>query len=236
MSSVMLPVSTEPTTSARPVAAAARVRPRRRLPVLLIPVLLVPLLAGGLAIAWFAGLRDQYIPHNFGVVEPNRIYRSGQISARLIENTLTVYKIQSIVALSADGMKPADRDAEERAADAADIDRHVYPLAGDGTGSLAVYAAAVAAVDHAVKADKPVLVHCVAGTQRTGGVIALYQLLVEHRPVADVQADLHRYGQENPHLVPFLNAHMAEIADRLVQLHVIDAVPNPMPVLDQSHG
>lgn len=225
--------STPDSPTVRGASAPLR-RPRGRRFALLLPLLALPILAVGLTVAWFAGLRDQYVPHNFGIVEPNRIYRSGQISARLIRDTLTVYKIQSIVALSANGMKPADRDAEIKAAQEMHIDRHLYPLAGDGTGSVAVYAAAVAAVDHAVRNDQPVLVHCVAGAQRTGGVIALYQLLVEHRSPAEVMVELREFGHDrhdNPKLVPFLNAHMGEIADRLVQLHVIAAVPKPLPQL-----
>ena len=194
---------------------------------------LVLLIVGGL-VAWNNGLRDQVLPRNFGVVEPGRIYRSGQISARMIEPTLRANHIQTIVALAATGMKPADNAAEIAAAADLHIDRQLLPLAGDGTGSPTVYAAAVADVDAAVRGGRPVLVHCVAGAQRTGGVIALYQLLVEHQPPGVVLAELRRFGHDphdNPHLLVYLNSHMAEIAQKLAERGVIERVPTPLPQL-----
>jgi protein-tyrosine phosphatase len=167
-------------------------------------------------------------------VEDGRLYRSGQISARLIEPTLRNHHIQVIVALAAAGMKPQDAVAEERAVADLGIDRELFALAGDGTGNVEIYAAAVAAIDKATRAGKPVLVHCVAGAQRTGGVIAAYRLLVEHRPAAEAYAEMRRFGHDphdNPRLLEYLNAHMGEIAGRLVELGVISRMPETVPVL-----
>lgn len=192
--------------------------------------------AVGAAVFWHNTLRHQFYPRNFGVVEPGRLYRSGQIAGRLIEPTLRQNHIRAIVALSATSPYPADTAAEIHAAADLHIDRQLFPLGGDGTGSVEVYAQAVAAVARDVRSNRPVLVHCEAGAQRTGGVIALYQLLVEHRPPEQVVAEMERFGhdpRQNPRLLQFLNQHMAELADRLVQLGVIDAVPRPLPVL---HG
>ncbi|HSV15022.1 MAG TPA: hypothetical protein VLI90_12250, partial [Tepidisphaeraceae bacterium] len=122
----------------------------RRLRRLGVVALVVMLLAIGFAVAWNNGLRDQVVPRNFGIVEAGRLYRSGQISARLIEPTLREHHIQVIVALAAAGMKLQDLAAEEHAAAALGIDRELFPLSGDGTGSAAVYAAAVAAIDKAL--------------------------------------------------------------------------------------
>jgi len=210
----------------------ARKRPaRRRLTAVAAGCVLVLIAA---AVAWNNGLRDQLIARNFGVVEPGRLFRSGQISARLIEPTLRDNHIQVIVALSKDGMKPQDLAAEERAAADLGIDRELFPLSGDGTGNVEIYANAIAAIDRAAKADKPALVHCVAGAQRTGGVIAAYHLLVKKRSPADAYAELLRFGHDphdNPKLLEYLNAHMREIAERLVAMNVIDQVPNPVPLL-----
>jgi predicted protein tyrosine phosphatase len=139
-----------------------------------------------------------------------------------------------IVALSAHGGKQPDLDAELKAAADLGIDRQVFPLGGDGTGQIEQYAAAIALIDRSIKQGKPVLVHCIAGAQRTGGVIATYQMLVEHRPPAEAFAQMRSYGHDptaNPHLLDYLNQHMAELAHRLVQLHVIDRVPDPLPVI-----
>lgn len=212
-----------------PATATRRFTTRR----LLIP-LAIALLALGSAVAWNNGLRDQLIARNFGVVETGRLYRSGQISARLIEPTLRQNNIKVIVALSKDGMKPQDLAAEERASAALGIDRQLFPLSGNGTGNVDVFAGAIAAIDRATRAGKPALIHCVAGAQRTGGVIAAYRLLVEKRSTAEAYAELRRFGhdpRDNPRLLEYLNANMGEIAERLVALGVIDRMPETIPSL-----
>jgi protein tyrosine/serine phosphatase len=208
-------------------------QPRRRLMPTILFFSLV-LLAIIWPVAWNNGVRDQFVARNFGVVEEGKLYRSGQISSRLIESTLRQYGIKSIVALAATGMKPIDNQTEEQAAKELGIEREVFPLSGDGTGRVEEYAAAIAAIDRAVHQGKPVLVHCVAGAQRTGGVIAAYHVLVEKRCATEAFAEMRRFGHDphdNPHLLDYLNSHMSELAQRLVELGVINHVPDPVPVI-----
>ena len=191
----------------------------------------------GTPVAWNNGLRDALFPKNFGVVEPGRLYRSGQISHWQIRRVLTENHIALIVAMSAHGGHPADLAAEQRAVADLGIRRDVFPLGGDGTGQVREYVGAIAAVADAERAHQPVLVHCIAGAQRTGGVIACYELLVEHRPTAEVYAELRRFGHDphdNPHLLDYLNGHMGEIAAGLVADGTIDRVPSPLPVLRED--
>jgi protein tyrosine/serine phosphatase len=204
---------------------------RRRWP-WAVAVIIVLCITG--AVAWHNGIKDQLFPRNFGVVEQGKIYRSGQISARLIEPTLKENGIRTIVVLSASGAKQADVAAEEQAATDLGIDRQIFPLSGDGTGNLDSYAGAIAAIDRSVKQNKPVLVHCVAGAQRTGGVIASYRMLVEHEPAGVALAEMRNFGHDptsNPHLREYLNEHMSELAQKLVDLGVIDRKPDPLPIL-----
>ena len=193
-------------------------------------------LAIAVPVAWNNGVRDGLFPKNFGVVEPGRLYRSGQISHWQVRRVLADDHIARIVCLSGHGGHPADIAAEARAAADLGVRRDVFPLGGDGTGQVAQYVAAIADVAAAERAHQPVLVHCIAGAQRTGGVIACYQLLVEHRPEPEVYAELRRFGhdpKDNPHLLAYLNQHMGEIAAGLVADGTIDRVPVPLPVL---HG
>jgi protein-tyrosine phosphatase len=168
----------------------------------------VLIVIGGL-VAWNNGVRDRLFPKNFGVVEPGQLYRSGQISRWQIEPTLKNNGIKVIVALSAHAsarLQP-DIDAELATASALGIDLEVFPLGGDGTGQIEQYAAAIAAIDKAKKEGKPVLVHCVAGAQRTGGVIATYEMLVENKPAAEAFSQMREFGHDptaNPHLLEFL--------------------------------
>ena len=226
MTAVAAPAMTvEPTPPAR-----AR---RRGWAVATVAVLLA--IAG--PVAWNNGLRDALRPKNFGVVEPGRLYRSGQLSHWQVRHVLADHRITRIVSLVGRGGHPADVAAELRAAGELHVRRDVFPLGGDGTGQVAQYVGAVTAVAAAQKAGQPTLVHCVAGAQRTGGVIALYELLVEHRPAADVYAEMHRFGhdpRDNPKLLAYLNAHMGEIAAALAANGTIERVPAVLPVLDED--
>jgi protein tyrosine/serine phosphatase len=185
-------------------------------------------------VVWNNGLRDRLLPKNFGVVEPGKLYRSGQISHWQIEQALKDNGIKVIVALSGHGGKQADLDAELKASSELGIDREVFPLGGDGTGQIEQYAKAIALIDASKKQGKPVLVHCIAGAQRTGGVIATYEMLVEHKPPSEAFVQMREYGHDptaNPHLLEFLNSHMAELAQKLVDRGVISRVPDPVPQL-----
>ena len=178
---------------------------RRRRPLVWIGVIAVVALIGGL-VAWNNGLRDALIPKNFGVVEPGRLYRSGQLSRWQVRRVLADNHIARIVCMTGRGGRPADVAAEVAAAADLHVRRDVYPLGGDGTGQVQQYVNAVSAVAAAERAGQPVLVHCVAGAQRTGGVIALYEMLVERRPAAEVYAQLRQFGHDphdNPHLLAY---------------------------------
>jgi tyrosine-protein phosphatase SIW14 len=212
-------------TSRRPVAI--------KVGVVIVSLVLLAILA---AVAWNNGLRDRLMPKNFGIVEPGVLYRSGQISRWRIEPTLKANNIKLIVALSehASNAQQPNVDAEIKTARELGIDRDLFPLGGDGTGQIDQYANAIAAIDHAKKQGKPALVHCIAGAQRTGGVIATYEMLVEHKSPAEAFDQMRQFGHDptaNPHLLEFLNSHMAELAQKLVDRHVIDRVPDPLPVI-----
>jgi protein tyrosine/serine phosphatase len=192
------------------------------------------LLVVGFFVLWNNGLRDYLYPKNFGIVEPGQLYRSGQISRWQIEPTLKNNNIKVIIALSGHGGRAADLQAESDACQQLGIDREVFPLGGDGTGQIQQYAQAIAAIDRAKKSGKPVLVHCIAGAQRTGGVIATYEILVEHRSPAEAFAQMRSFGHDptaNPHLLEYLNKNMEPLATLLVGMHVIDKVPSPVPVI-----
>lgn len=195
------------------------------------------LLIGGLLL-WEQVLKNHFVPRRFGVVEQGRIYRSGQISSSLIKETLVRYKIGTIVSLSVDSAKNVDRTNEERIAAELGIERVVVPLWGNGTGDINNYAIAIAVIYQAQKKQKPVLIHCETGAQRTGGVIAAYQLLVEKKDVASVVDEMMRYGwnpKRNTALLPYLNSNMKELATLLLKMGVIDSVPSPLPQIIVSN-
>jgi protein-tyrosine phosphatase len=183
---------------------------------------------------WKEVLEHHLIFKRFGIVEQECIYRSGQLSAPLIKKFLTKYNIRVIVDLTTDDPNDPDQKAEKKTAAELGIEVIKAPLRGNGTGDVNNLARAVISIAQAVKKGTPVLVHCAAGTQRTGGVIAAYRLLVQKKDPDFVLSEMKRYGfnqKGNPDLLPFLNGNMSDLAMRLKQAGIIEAVPEPTPQL-----
>jgi protein tyrosine/serine phosphatase len=205
-------------------------RHSRRLPAV---VLGVCLLGGGVWL-WEGVAKDRLVPKRWAAVEGHSIYRSGQLSAALVKRTLASHGIKVIVALTFDDPQDKDQAAEVKAASQLGIELLRFPLAGDGTGDVNNYAGALAAVVQAERQGELVLVHCAAGAQRTGGVIAFYRLLVDRKPPAEVIQELRRHGwnpKRNPNLLPYLNENLGKIATILHNRGLLDEIPDPLPVL-----
>ena len=200
-------------------------------------VLLTALIAAGVYV-WEAILEDRFIPKRWGVVEPNSIYRSGQLSPALIKKTLTEHNISVVVNLTSEVPGDNDQEAERRAIDELAIEMFRYPLRGNGTGHIENYAKAIAAIANARKRGKRVLVHCAAGTQRTGGVVACYRVLVQGKPASFAYNELLQYDWRDTTdqvLLRYINKHMAELAQMLKQMGVIQQVPDPIPIIESEH-
>lgn len=197
-------------------------------------VVLAACLLGGAVWFWDGVAKDRLIPKRWAAVEGHSIYRSGQLSASLVKRTLASHGIKVIVALTGSDPQDKDQAAEEKVAAELGIDLLRFPLLGDGTGDVNNYAGALTAVIQAERQGKPVLVHCAAGAQRTGGTIAFYQLLVDEKPPAAVIQELKHHGwdpKRNPNLLPYLNANLGKIATILHDRGLLDAIPNPLPIL-----
>src|SRR5579863_2881874 len=141
-------------------------------------------------------LRDRFIPKRWGVVQAGKIYRSGQISRHLVKQVLEANNIRTVVDLTFDNREDVNQAAELAAIAELGIERKLCPLDSDGTGDPHIYALAVAAVAASAREGKPVLVHCIAGAQRTGGVVALYRLLIEGRSPAFVLEEMQNYAYD----------------------------------------
>jgi protein tyrosine/serine phosphatase len=182
-------------------------------------------------------LRDRFIPKRWGVVEEGKIYRSGQLSRQLVRETLEAHGIQTVVDLTWDDPSEPNHVAELAAIAERRIERKLCPLQPDGTGDVHIYAQAVAAVARAAREGKPVLVHCAAGTQRTGGVVAFYRLLVEGKSPEFTFAEMRKYHYDprhSPKLLRYVNEHIAEIAEDLVRDGIIERIPAPLPRLSAN--
>jgi protein-tyrosine phosphatase len=219
-------------------AAPARIRPdRRRIGLLVLAAVLV---VGGLAF-WHYDVAHAFSPKRFGVVEPGKIYRSGRIHPWLVKSVLRKHNIQVIVALLADSSSTPGDVAEKDAAEELHIQLLRFPLPGNGVsaaGRIDGYVGAIEAILTARREGKPVLVHCAAGANRTGGVIAVYRLLVEGQGADEVLAEMRRYGwgsdeADADKLLDYLNSHMRPIAEQLVHDRFLEKVPDPIPLLPE---
>jgi protein tyrosine phosphatase (PTP) superfamily phosphohydrolase (DUF442 family) len=191
-------------------------------------LLLTVVVAG--ALFWIF-LRYEVFPKRLIELRPGLLFRSGQISERLIRDTLTEHGIRRVIDLQTPSGEPSQQ-AEYAAVRELGIDYFRFPLGGDGTGDPRTYALAIAAIDDARQSEEPALVHCAGGARRSGGVIAMYGVLVEGRSPDEAYQELDRYGSppaaETP-LVAYLNDNMETIARELVELGVIARVPDPLP-------
>jgi Tyrosine phosphatase family len=208
-------------------------RRRRTVRALVLVALLVGIATSALSF-WILVLRDRYVPKRFGVVVPFKVFRSGQISRFLIEDVVTKNGIGTIIDLN--GLEPgnADQQAEMDVAQANGIRHLRFPLRGNGTGDIERYAGAVAAMVESEREGRPVLVHCAAGSQRTGACVSFYRLLVRGDPPESVYRELVSYAwdpRSDKILLDYVNGHMHDMAQLLVQRHIIDREPDPLPVL-----
>jgi protein tyrosine/serine phosphatase len=184
-------------------------------------VCIVGLVIAGI-VAWNNGLRGWFIPDNFAVVEPGRIYRSAQLSRHLIRRTLLEHQIGLVIDLSYE--TTADANAERAITAELGIPRLNFVLRGNGTGNPDRYPQAIAAIVQANRQGKAVLVHCQSGAQRTGGVIATYRMLVEGKSEAEAFAEAERYGHDprrNPNLIPFVEEHLEQWRAELAGEHLL---------------
>ncbi|MBX3358732.1 MAG: tyrosine-protein phosphatase [Phycisphaeraceae bacterium] len=187
-----------------------------------------------IAAAWVffdAFVRDNVFPKNFAVVEENQIYRSAALTPAATRKVHDQYHIKTIIDLGAYDKDPEGERLAQRTAEALGITRHVFRLEGDGTGNPNYYVLAERLLED--PDNRPVLVHCSAGAQRTTACIALHQYISEGKPWIDELPRARRFGHDpgrNPRLKPYLEQWAEKIkAAVLSGGSVAGADPLPSP-------
>jgi hypothetical protein len=216
----MLPAVSEP---------AARPRLRNAL----VALALAASLCTGAVVWWRDGGKRLFQPRKWDEVDAGFLYRSGQIHRRLIEDTLREHGIDLVIDLAKDRNGDLDAAAEREAIRKLGIQRIEFDLNGSGQGNPSDYADALSAIAAAHVRGEQVLVHCNAGSERTGGVTMLYRTLFQGWSGADAYAEYASYRNrpaKDSKVAWFLDRHVGEIAQQLVAQGVLRAVPDPLPV------
>jgi protein tyrosine phosphatase (PTP) superfamily phosphohydrolase (DUF442 family) len=165
-------------------------------------VLLVSLLAAGCrTMQPFVCDTTPHQPRNFGVVSAN-VYRGGQPMTCGELAFLQSHGVKSILKLN-DRDSPVDVD-EKNAAASLGLRMESIPFNALTIGepdSCPDVQRALAFLEE--PSNWPVFVHCTAGKDRTGYIVGLYERTFLGRPVADVLAELHRYGHRGSRSLAF---------------------------------
>lgn len=195
---------------------------------------IVAVLIVGAGIAVWDAVKYRFIPKRFGTVIPGEIYRSGQISRWQFAPTVERYGIDAVIDLNGVAPEDADQAAEIASYEPLGIENHRFKLHGNGTGIVENYVRAIETLARCHREGKTVLVHCHAGAQRTGSVVAAYRVLVLGESPQVAYRELLEYGWDpdsDQVLLLYLNGNMRHVAGELVARGVIDRVPDPIPVV-----
>ncbi len=112
-------------------------------------------------------------PKRFGVVVAGEIYRSGEPTPGGLKSVVERYGIKTVLDLGAHTPGSHEELLAQRTADALGVERIRLNLEGDATGDPEYYATALRLIRDESK--RPILVHCAAGSQRTGCAIAMFR-------------------------------------------------------------
>lgn len=178
----------------------------------------------------YEGVRPNILPKRFGTVVEGQIYRSGELTGAATRHVVQENNIRTIVDLGAHEPGSREEQRAQATADALGVKRHVFNLEGDATGDTNYY---VQALEIITDPDaQPVLIHCAAGSERTGCAIALYRHLYQGVSLDEAYEETHQFGHSstrNPHLHNVLNERVDEIAESLRTGVPIDFNPNSTP-------
>ena len=167
------------------------------------PLILLGLLALGLSAAAYAAvIRPEFTPLRFGEVVPGKIYRSGRLSPGALARLHDRHGIRTVIDFGAWEPGTPEEQREQRTAQALGITRHVFRLEGDSRGDPNAYVKALRIMRD--PACQPVLVHCSAGTERTGCVVMLYRHFDEGATEEAAYGEAQRFDHDparNPHLI-----------------------------------
>lgn len=186
--------------------------PSKRPPIALIAIIgaVVAVVWGGIWL-WEERIEDHVVVRRFGVVTPGHVYRSGRLTESTLRKVHRETGIRTVIDFGG-YVEGSDADArEQQVCEQLGVRRHVFRLNGDATGNPNAYVAALRLL--ADERNHPVLIHCSAGSERTGAAAILYRSILEGRSIADVYPESFKYDHDPDDwiLLAYLADHAGEI-------------------------
>jgi protein-tyrosine phosphatase len=151
------------------------------------------------------------LPKRFAVVEEGQLYRSGYCEPRPLRQIIRERKLKSILVLLVPIPGSTDQDKEETVAREEGVQIIQIPMPGDGRGDFDSLDLAAATI--ADPANRPMLVHCAAGVNRTGAAYAAWRMKYGGWSFEKALAEMERYGyseKDTPKLKEHLQRYYAE--------------------------
>ena len=158
---------------------------------------------------------------NFGTVEPGRIYRSAQPTARSLSSAIRRHGIKTVVNLRGSNPDQLWYASEKRASSNAGVTQVDFPMSSDQWLSHEQAATLLEILDTSAY---PIQIHCEWGAERTGLVSAICTLLREGSSLEKARAEFSVYYMFLP------------LKDGLVMRGHLDAYEAWLDEAHQSHS
>ncbi len=163
---------------------------------------------------WQVAIYPHVSPRRFHIVEAGQIYRSADPTPATLRLMHRRHGIRTVLDLGTFPRGSIDELRQQRTAEALGITRFRFDLEGDSTGNPNAYVEALRIM--ADPANHPVLVHCGAGTERTGMAVFLYRTIVQGRDSPSAMKEAMAIGHD-PKRNPWLFIMLLEWRDKIEQ-------------------
>jgi hypothetical protein len=179
-------------------------------------------------------------PKNYAEVDPGKLCRAGQLSPAQFRAIAESHHIRTIIDLGSYDRDSAGDRRNQRTADALGIPRYRFDLNGDATGNPNAYVQGLLLMID--PARQPALVHCGAGSERTGCAVILYNNLLYNTPIEQGLADSRQFKHDparNPRLEEVLAQFATPILDAVrghTQIPGQPELPEPRPATLRPEG